>query len=88
MRYFIEDGCGGAITAICLREKPSDKFKIIINLKPLNRRVKYRWFRMESVYSLQSFLPPDCFLCSLNIKDVYQHIPIYLIYQPLLRLVV
>lgn len=37
---------------VFLWKKPSGKFRLIIILKPLNKRIWYRRFRMDCVYSL------------------------------------
>lgn len=58
---------------------------MINNLKPLNQHVRYRRFRIESIYSLWSLPPQGCFLCSLDIKDAYLNVPIHSVHQALLR---
>lgn len=42
-------------------EKAIWKFRLLINLKPLNKHIRYWRFRMESVYSLRNLLVPGSF---------------------------
>lgn len=75
----------GNYSRVNLRRKTSGKYRLIINLKPLNKHARYKLFIMESIYSLQNVLSQGCFLCSLDIKDVHLHVPIHLAHHALLH---
>ncbi|XP_073471260.1 extracellular calcium-sensing receptor-like [Aquarana catesbeiana] len=68
------------------QKKPSGKFRFILNLKPLNVSVTYRRFQMD--YSVKAFLPSNCFMALIDLKDAYLHIPVAEGYQKFLRAVV
>ncbi|CAJ0958217.1 unnamed protein product [Ranitomeya imitator] len=57
----------------------------ILDLKLLNRCVRVRHFRMESLRSVISSMERGEFLASIDIKDAYLHIPIFPPHQRFLR---
>ncbi|CAJ0959037.1 unnamed protein product [Ranitomeya imitator] len=59
----------------------------ILDLKLLNKIVKVRHLRMESLRSVISSLERGEFLASIDIKDVYLHIPVFPPHQRFLRFV-
>ncbi|XP_068136523.1 tyrosine-protein kinase RYK isoform X1 [Hyperolius riggenbachi] len=78
----------GFYSKIFLVQKPSGKYRIILNLKPINPYIKYEKFRMESIYSLKNLLIPHGFMASIDLQDAYWHIPIELESQKFLRFAV
>ncbi|CAJ0961645.1 unnamed protein product [Ranitomeya imitator] len=60
----------------------------ILDLKLLNRFVRVRHFRMESLRSVISSLEKGEFLASVDIQDAYLHIPIFPLHQKFLRFAV
>ncbi|CAJ0933392.1 unnamed protein product [Ranitomeya imitator] len=60
----------------------------ILDLKLLNRFVKVRHFRMESLRSVIASMEQGKFLASINIRDAYLHIPIFPPHQRFLRFTV
>ncbi|XP_040215566.1 coiled-coil domain-containing protein 134 isoform X1 [Rana temporaria] len=79
---------GGFYSHIFVVRKPSGKFRLILNLKPLNVSVRYKRFRMDSIYSVKALHPPNCFMASIDLKDAYLHIPIAEDHQRFLRLAI
>ncbi|XP_068128007.1 uncharacterized protein [Hyperolius riggenbachi] len=75
----------GFYSPVFLIKKPQGAFRFILNLKGLNRAVKYRKFRMDNVKSVITLLQKDCFLASLDLKDAYLHVPVHLESQQFLR---
>ncbi|CAJ0954485.1 unnamed protein product [Ranitomeya imitator] len=57
----------------------------ILDLKLLNKYVKVWHFRMDSLWSVISSMDRGEFLASIDIKDAYLHIPIFLPHQMFLR---
>ena len=47
----------------------------IINLKELNKFVKYHYFKMETFECALTLLRPNSFLASIDLKDAYFTIP-------------
>lgn len=56
----------GIYSHIFVVHKPSVKFRLTLNLKPLNRSVTYRRFRLSHVFSVKALLPPDCYMVELH----------------------
>ncbi|XP_077340446.1 uncharacterized protein LOC143984042 [Lithobates pipiens] len=78
----------GFYSHVFIVKKPSGKFRLILNLKPLNASVTYKRFRMESIFSVKALLPHNCFMVSLDLRDAYLHIPIAEASQKFLRLAI
>ncbi|CAJ0920785.1 unnamed protein product [Ranitomeya imitator] len=57
--------------------KKDGKVRPILDLKLLNRRVRLRHFRMESLRSVIASMEAQEFLCSIDIQDAYLHVPIF-----------
>ncbi|CAJ0928014.1 unnamed protein product [Ranitomeya imitator] len=57
--------------------KKDGKVRPILDLKLLNRRVRLRHFRMESLRSVIASMEAQEFLCSIDIQDTYLHVPIF-----------
>lgn len=57
--------------------KPNGDVRPILDLKLLNRFLRVRSFRMESIRSVVAALQGKEFLASIDIKDAYLHVPIF-----------
>ncbi|CAJ0968537.1 unnamed protein product [Ranitomeya imitator] len=68
--------------------KKDGKVRPILDLKLLNKCVRVRHFRMESLRSVISSMEKGEFLASIDIKDAYLHIPIFPPHQRFLRFAV
>ncbi|XP_068104139.1 uncharacterized protein [Hyperolius riggenbachi] len=66
----------GFYSRIFLIKKPTGKFRMILNLKPLNPFIVYEKFRMETVYTMRNLLNADVFMVNIDLTDAYWHIPI------------
>lgn len=78
----------GFYSHIFMVKKPSGKFRLILNLKVLNRSIKYKKFRMDTIFSVRNLLTPKCHMASIDLRDAYLHIPIAPPSQRFLRLAV
>ncbi|XP_069827928.1 uncharacterized protein [Dendropsophus ebraccatus] len=78
----------GFYSTLFLVQKPDLSFRVIINLKPLNRFLKYQRFKMESIKSTINLLQKNCFMASIDLKDAYLHVPIHKQYQKYLRIAI
>lgn len=56
---------------IFTRKKPSGKHRLILNLKPLNKKMKCKKFWMESIYSVRNLLLPWVFMATVDLLDAY-----------------
>lgn len=68
--------------------KPPGKFRLILNLRPLNRSLRYKHFRTESIFLVASVLFPGCFMAIIGLRNAYLHILVHLSFQRYLRLAV
>ena len=71
---------GDYINNVFLREKRvSDqseiKYRMILNVKSLNKHVKYQHFKMSSLETCLNLLSPNCFMGSLDLKNAYHSVP-------------
>ncbi|CAJ0952991.1 unnamed protein product [Ranitomeya imitator] len=65
--------------------KNEGSLRPILDLKQLNRHLRIRRFRMESLRSVVASMEPGEFLCSVDIRDAYLHVPICVRHQRFLR---
>lgn len=64
--------------------KPDGSVRPILDLKGLNKFLCVKHFRMESVQTVAAVLQSGEFLASIDLKDAYLHVPIFL-HQKFLR---
>ncbi len=60
-----------------LTTKRSGEWRPILNLKPLNRFIRPRPFKMESLAAVLPELSKGWYAASIDLKDAYLHIPIH-----------
>ena len=56
--------------------KKDGTFRMILNLKKINKDVTYKHFKMESLQSALQLISPNCFMTSVDLKDAYYSVPI------------
>ena len=66
----------GFISNIFIRPKKDGAFRMILNLKALNKFVDYHHFKMDTFRTALKVIPPGCFMASVDLKDAYFSIPI------------
>ena len=54
-------------------------------LKNLNKHVQYNHFKMDTLQSVISLKTPNCFMASVDLKDVYYSVPIAVAHQKYLK---
>ena len=57
--------------------KPSGKRRLILNLKNMNTFIRTPVFKMSNHVTLKKLLPKGAWMCALDIKDAYLHVPIH-----------
>lgn len=65
------------ISSIITREKKDGSFRMILNLKKLNKIIEYKHFKMESLQEVIESIVPGCYMASVDLKDAFFTIPIY-----------
>ncbi|XP_061468992.1 uncharacterized protein LOC133378217 [Rhineura floridana] len=80
-----EELFSGLYSIFFLVGKKDRSWRGVLDLKFLNQFVTHRSFRMETLMSIrEAFLPPY-FLSSIDLKEAYHHIPIFVSHRQLLR---
>ncbi len=53
------------------RLKPEGKFRLIIDLSPLNERIQYNHFKMESLLDALDLLEEKAYITKVDLKNAY-----------------
>ena len=64
------------ISPVFLREKKNGTFRMILNLKELNRFIAYHHFKMDNIESCIHLMKPMCFMASIDLSDAYFSLPV------------
>ena len=56
--------------------KKDKSYRVIINLKILNKIIEYHHLKMESLMSAVKLMFPNCFMASVDLKDAYYYVPV------------
>ena len=56
---------------IFIREKKDGTFRVILNLKEMNKLIQKKKFKMETLQSAISLMTKNCFFSSIDLKDAY-----------------
>ena len=66
----------GFISNIFIRPIKGGAFRMILNLKPLNKFVDYHHYKMDTFHTALKLIRPGCFMASADLKDAYYSISI------------
>ena len=69
------------VSPIFTTRKNDGGIRIILNLKKLNKSVKYVHFKMSSIKTVLKMITKDCYMASIDLKDAYYSVPIQKAYQ-------
>ena len=64
------------ISPVFLREKKNGTFRMILNLKELNRFIAYHHFKMDNIESCIHLMKPMYFTASIDLSDAYFSVPV------------
>lgn len=68
----VMDGSSGTVCSFfCVKKKQAGQFRPIVNLKPLNRFIKYQHFEMENLETVRFLVRKDDWLAKVDLKDAY-----------------
>ena len=67
---------GDYVSTIFLRPKKDGSYRLILNLRSLNKNLQYSHFKMESLHAALDLITPDCYMASIDLKDAYYSVPI------------
>lgn len=77
---------GEFVSSIFLRLKKNGvDYRMILNLKELNRFIVYRHFKMDSLKTVTDLMTQGCFMASVDIRDAYYTVPIAIEHQKYLK---
>lgn len=62
---------GEFVSNIFIRQKKSGGFRVILNLKKLNKFIRYEHFKMEHIDHVTDLVFKDDFMASIDLKDAY-----------------
>lgn len=75
----------GFYSTFFLVPKKTGDLRPIINLRPLNRYIVKKHFRMDTLTKVLNLVKPNDWAISLDLKDAYLHIPIHRSHRKYLR---
>ena len=64
----------GWLSNVFLVPKKDGGFRMILNLKPLNKFIKYRKFKMDHINDVLKLVKKDMLLCSLDISNAFHNV--------------
>ena len=77
---------GEFVSSIFLRLKKNGvDYRMILNLKELNKFIVYRHFKMDSLKKVTDLMTQGCYMTSVDIKDAYYTAPIATEHQKCLK---
>ena len=65
------------LSNIFLQAKKDGKFRMILDLSLLNLKIKYRKFKMNTIFDVLKMTRRNMSLCSIDIREAYFHLPIF-----------
>ena len=73
------------ISNLFLRPKKDGWFRMILNLKPLNQKLKYEKFKMCTIQDVMKMLSRNMVMASIDLTEAYFHLPIFHDHIPFLH---
>ena len=64
------------VSPIFIRHKQDGEIRLILNVKKLNKYVKYQHFNMKNIKSVLYLVTPNCFMCTIDLKDAYYSVKV------------
>lgn len=59
------------LSPIFVVDKSVDGKRFILNLKELNKAIKYQHFKMDNIHNTLSMVTKNCFMASIDLKNAY-----------------
>lgn len=72
----VQNGKGMYLSTIFVRPKKNGEFRVILNLKNLNKYIPYQHFKMDTFESALYLVSKDTFFGSIDLRHAYHSIPI------------
>ena len=65
--------------------KPAGRIQLILNLKEMNKFVKYERFKIDGIKAIISMVTSNCFMATLDIKVAYYSVSISTLFKKFLK---
>ena len=78
---------GERFSNVFLRPKPDSSFRMILNLKKLNKYVEAPYFKMASIKNVLCKTEPGVWMGSVELKDAFFPIPIHSDYRKFFKFI-
>ena len=59
------------------KKKDGKKYRMILNLKPLNTSIEYVHFKMDNLETAKCLVRENCYLASIDLSDAYFTVPLH-----------
>ena len=79
------DNRPGWVSNIFLRPKKDRGYRMILNLKPLNKKLQYIHFKMDTMNDVIRMISPQMVMASIDLTEAYFHLPIFEDHIPFMR---
>ena len=66
---------GQFISPIFTRPKKDGEYRMILNLKELNKYIKYYHFKLDTFETTLHLIKPNCFMASADLRHAYYSVP-------------
>ena len=76
---------GDFLSPIFLRQKKDGSYRLILNLKALNKSITYHHFKMDTLSSVVKLMRRNCFMATIDLKDAYYSVPMSEKHQKFLK---
>ena len=73
------------VSQIFITYKSDGGVRLILNLKKLNKHVKYEHFKMATIRTVLNMVNKNCFMASIDLKDAYYSVKIHDHFQRYLK---
>ena len=65
----VQDVQGQVVSNVFVRRKKDGSYRMILNLKDMNKLIEKKKFKMETLKSAISLMKENCFFASLDLKE-------------------
>lgn len=73
------------ISNIFIRKKKNDTYRVILNLKNLNKFIQYHHFKMENLQTILHMMHPNVYMASVDLTHAYYSVSVHKDYRKYLR---
>ena len=86
-----EPSYGQYISTNFLKKKKNGSYRLILNLKGLNKSIEYKHFKMESLVcgngNAIQLMKKNCYMASIDLTDAYYTVPVAVEHRKYLRFI-